>query len=115
MRIAAICATAFALLACGERSSEPAGAERIECAISGGEFERDCTVEAREEDRGIVLTIRNPRGGFRRLLLPTAGGDPVAADGAEPASVARLEGGGIEVAIGGDRFRLPPDSAAPAR
>jgi len=81
---------------------------RIDCRIGEAEtFERVCSVESADGENGRVLTLRKPDGGFRRLLITGDGRGVVAADGAERARVAILEGGGIEVEIGGDRFRLP--------
>jgi hypothetical protein len=96
------------LLACGgEGGREAPRGEAIECAIGGGAFERSCTLERRETGQGLVVTIRNARGGFRRLLLPRDGSGAVAADGAERAQVTVIADGRAEVAIGGDRYRLP--------
>ena len=80
---------------------------RIECRFGGLEqFERSCTYE-REGERSEIIVIRKPDGGFRRLRIVSDGRGVVAADGAEPARVTILTGDQIEVAIGGDRFRLP--------
>jgi len=114
---------AFAMLtlaACGETESgempvaAAAKAEaavednRIECLLRGGEqFERFCTVDHEQRPEGRILVLRKPDGGFRRLLVATDGRGVVAADGAEPAVVSILGDDRIEVAIGGDRFRLP--------
>ena len=57
-------------------------------------------------DTGL-LTLRNPNGGFHRLRIVNDGHGVVAADGAEAATVAIAGTGQIEVAIGGDRYRLP--------
>ena len=97
------------LVGCGGSAEEtrgPAGAA-IECAIGGGAFERSCTVERSEDSSGLTLTIRNARGGFRRLLLPRDGSGARAADGAERAAVTMLRDGRAEVSLGGDRYRLP--------
>jgi len=114
---------AFALLllaACGTgappaqdsngAAAPPPGApdNRIECKVAGAAvFERACTVESATGPNGRVLTIRKADGGFRRLLITSDGHGVVAADGAEPARVMLLPDHRIEVAIGGDRFRLP--------
>lgn len=95
------------LLACGRETEEARAGEAIECAIAGGAFERSCTMERRERPEGLTLTIRNEAGGFRRLLLPKDGSGAIAADGAEPARVSVFGDGRAEVAIGGDRYRLP--------
>ena len=44
---------------------------------------------------------------YRRLLVTRDGRGVVTADGAEQASVTPLNGGLIEVTVGGDRYRLP--------
>src|SRR4028119_1808852 len=82
----------------------------VECAIRGGAFERSCTVERSEGRDGLTLTIRNDRGGFRRLLLPRDGSGARAADGAERAQVTVLADGRAAVALGGH----PPPRAAAA-
>ena len=84
------------------------GAERIECAIaSSPTFERNCVVERAASGEGLTLTIRAPTGSFRRLLVTKDGRGVIAADGAEPAQVTPLGPDRIEVAISGDRYRLP--------
>ena len=101
---------ALALAACGDANRASAGADpdsRIECRSGDAVgFERICTLESVETADGRILTIRKADGGFRRLRV-AAGGGVVAADGAERARVTPLPGDRIEVAIGGDRFRLP--------
>lgn len=80
---------------------------RIDCRFAGADqFERSCTFE-REGADGTVLVIRKPDGGFRRLRIVEDGRGVIAADGAERAEVTILADNRIEVAIGGDRFRLP--------
>ena len=82
--------------------------DRIECRIgASASFEHYCTLEQADEERGRTLTIRKPDGGFRRLLVTGDGRGVVAADGAEPAIVTIIDDGRIDVAIGGDNFRLP--------
>ncbi|HEX8191730.1 MAG TPA: hypothetical protein VF552_02420 [Allosphingosinicella sp.] len=98
---------ALALLSCGESAEQKAAGPAIECAIGGGEFARTCTVERTEGREGLTLTIRNERGGFRRILLPRDGSGARAADGAERAAVTVLPDRRAEVALGGDRYRLP--------
>ena len=88
-------------------AADPAD-NRVECRLAGsGQFERFCTIERSEGASGATLTLRKPDGGFRRLLVATDGRGVVAADGAEPARVTILRDDRIEVAIGGDAFRLP--------
>lgn len=103
---------ALPLAACGESDSgqERAAAadEKLDCAIGGAEaFEPVCTVERATSGESLVLTVRAPGGGFRRLLVTTDGRGVIAADGAEEAVVTPLDGSRIEVAVGPDRYRLP--------
>ena len=88
-------------------ASAPEGAERIECAIGGGVFEAACAVDRAQSPEGLTLTVRSPSGSFRRLLVTQDGRGVVAADGVEQAVVTPLGPDRIEVAIGGDRYRLP--------
>ena len=102
--------------ACGEEGAEAPRGEVIECALDGAErFERNCTVEQREGDEGLTLTIRNEEGGFRRILIRRDGRGAVAADGAEPAQVRVIGGNRVEVSIGADRYLLPATLGGPAR
>ena len=91
----------------GAAAPEPGQPDnRIECMTgSAAAFERTCSVEIAEAPHGLIFTLRKADGGFRRLLQTNDGF--VAADGAEAAHVSPLQSGRIEVAIGGDRFRLP--------
>ena len=106
---------ALLLLSCGEGSRQgatsTAAAEddgRIECRIGAArDFERFCTIERSEGAEGRTLTVRKPDGGFRRLRVTDDGRGVVAGDGAEQAEVTIVADDRIEVAIGGDTFRLP--------
>ena len=97
--------------ACNPGATSGASAEdaaRIDCRIGGStQFERFCTLEIGSSDAGRTLLVRKPDGGFRRFLVTTDGRGVVAADGAEPAQVTIIADDRIEVAIGGDAFRLP--------
>jgi hypothetical protein len=107
----------LALAACGSGDTEASqdalaaaaeGAERIECAVEGAQaFEAVCAVERVAGADGLTLTLRSPSGSFRRLLVTTDGRGVIAADGAEQAAVTPLGADRIEVALGGDRYRLP--------
>jgi hypothetical protein len=89
------------------RAPEPLS---VECAIGDGvAFTRVCMVDQARDGEGVTLTIRNPQGGFRRLLV-TPAGEVTAADGAEPAEAAPLPDGRLEVTIGSDRYRIPAPS-----
>jgi hypothetical protein len=101
------------LSACGEtdsarQESAAAAEDRVECAMAGAAaFERRCEVERTSGSEGVVLTLRHPSGSFRRLLITSDGRGVAAADGAEQAVVTPVSDDLIEVAVGGDRFRLP--------
>lgn len=103
--------TLVLLAACGSQPTDPfdaADADRIECRVgAAADFDRACVVERTAGPDGLVLTIRHPDGGFRRLLVTSDGRGVVAADGAEPATVSVEGGDGIVVAIAGDTYRLP--------
>lgn len=87
-------------------AAEQAG--KVDCATEGAsDFATVCTVERSSSAEGLVLTIRSPSGSFRRLLVTSDGRGVVAADGADPANVSLIDGGRIEVAVAGDRYRLP--------
>lgn len=123
MRISSALALAVVLAACS--GQQPAGnaefenafaaantqAEdggRIVCAPAGNvAFARNCTLDRVQSAEGLLLTVRKPDGGFRRLLVVRDGRGVIAADGAEAAKVTVIADRQIEVAIGGDRFRLP--------
>jgi hypothetical protein len=111
-RISSALAPALALAACGgpdaTAPAPAADAPRIACALGdGADFGPDCTVERAETPEGPLLTLRHPDGGFRRLLVVDDGRGVIAADGAAAASVAMLGDNEIEVALDGDRYRLP--------
>lgn len=108
----------LALAACGrgqpssaqveaKQQAETAGNPRIACARGAAAFASTCTVEQTQGKEGLVLTIRHPDGAFRRLLVTQDGRGVIAADGAEVAKVTITGADGIEVALGGDRYRLP--------
>ncbi len=81
---------------------------KLVCAVSGATaFARVCDIERSETDKGLLLTVRHPDGGFRRLLVVKDGRGVVAADGAERAIVTPIGPKEIEVALAGNRYRLP--------
>jgi hypothetical protein len=79
----------------------------ILCATGQGALQRVCTVEQTQGERGLLLTLRHPDGGFHRLLVTRDGRGVVAADGAEPARVTIPDATSIDVALGDSRYRLP--------
>jgi hypothetical protein len=99
---------ALAAAACGDGAVPQPADDKIDCALAGSPgFDRICRVERTAGAQGLILTLRAPDGGFRRLLVTSDGRGVVSADGAEPARVTVLGAGAIEVAIGTDRYRLP--------
>ena len=102
---------ALSLLAgCGAEGRDASAADdgRIYCRIgNAAQFERFCTIERARGEEGLVLVVRKPDGGFRRLLVTEDGRGVAAADGAEAARVTIIGEDRIEVTIGGDTFRLP--------
>ena len=102
------------LVACGgaeeqqtNATANAAAADRIECAVSGStQFTRACAIERDPADRNS-LTLRHADGGFRKLQVTSDGRGVVAADGAVLAAVQVIADRRIEVAIEGDRYRLP--------
>lgn len=79
----------------------------IDCAHGATAVTRACTVDRQSGEDGLILTVRHPDGAFHRLLVTKDGRGVVAADGAEQAAVSVLGDGRIEIALGGDRYRLP--------
>jgi hypothetical protein len=105
---------ALGLAAC--HSGQPEGAPessadsggKIPCALVGAaDFSPVCTVERSEDADGLILTMRHPDGGFRRLRVMKDGRGVTAADGAVKAKVSLAGDRTIEVALAGDRYRLP--------
>jgi len=102
------------LAACGSttqsQNTETTTADngRIACAPQGAaDFKPVCALDRIEDGDGLTLVVHNPDGGFHRLRVTKDGRGVVAADGAEKARVTIVGAGEIEVAIGGDRYRLP--------
>jgi len=80
----------------------------ISCAVSGASvFSARCQVETARTKEGLILTLRHPDGGFRRLLVVKDGRGVIAADGADAALVKPIADNLIEVALAGDTYRLP--------
>jgi len=79
----------------------------ILCARGDGPLTRSCTVEQMQGSDDLILTVRQPDGGFRRLLATRDGRGVVAADGAQQADVSIAGNEGIDVVIGDDHYRLP--------
>jgi hypothetical protein len=109
-RISSALVLTLLLAACGSphKSAEAGSNGEIDCAPKGeSAFKRACTLDRISGDDGLSLVVHNPDGGFHRLRVTTDGRGVIAADGAESATVTVTGPGTIEVAIGGDRYRLP--------
>ena len=92
-------------------SKEAALDGRLDCALEGAKaFDRDCTITEMSGADGTVLVVGKADVGYRRLRIATDGRGVVSADGAEPAKVTIVNDGMIEVAVGGDRYRLPANT-----
>jgi hypothetical protein len=109
-KIAGVGLLCLALAGCDNNGSMQAAgtgsgrAAVADCAIgSRSGWARTCLVE----QAGAILTLRHADGGFRRFTILKDGRGLASADGAEPASIAILEQGQIEVSAGEDRYRLP--------
>ncbi len=84
---------------------------RIDCALEGAKaFARTCTIEEMSSAEGTILIVGRADTGYRRLAIAPGGRGLVSADGAEAANVTIVKDGLIEVAIGGDRYRLPANT-----
>jgi hypothetical protein len=116
LAVAALLSLPLAACGRGQPSSEQVAAQqrtetardsRIACAQGEATFASTCTIEHAQGKDGLILTIRHPDGAFRRLLVTQDGRGVIAADGAEVAKVTVVDADGIEVALGGNRYRLP--------
>lgn len=88
------------------RSAAVAG--RVFCALGGAEaFRLDCTMDRIASPEGQIVVLGRADAGYRRFRVATDGRGLVAADGAEAATVSVVDNGMIEVAVSGDRYRLP--------
>jgi hypothetical protein len=106
------CLASLALGACGADSgSQPpqsGEADRIECALAGSKkFERVCITETMPGEKGRILVVRHPDGGFRRFNILTDGRGLAPADGFDETTIKILGGGMIEVSSADDSYRLP--------
>ena len=98
--------------AAGSNAAEQASV--IDCAVGEGSgMGPDCTVETSQVDGDTILTISNPDGGFRRFRILPDGAGLESLTGADEAEQT-LDGDVLEIAVGGDRYRLPAAPKAPA-
>jgi hypothetical protein len=98
------------LASCGQEAPDALTADPdalIECALAGATaFIRECEVDQSRVQGETILVVRHPDGRFRRFTVTGDGTGVAAADGAQAAAVTLREGG-IEVAVGTDRYRFP--------
>jgi hypothetical protein len=98
--------TAVLLTGCGERTRAlEANGRDIACGPLGKPADVTCRLDVVDDKGNLQLTLRQPEGGFRKLLWPK-GGTLTASDGAEPLTTAPLAGGGVEARIGGWAYRI---------
>lgn len=108
-------AIGLTLAACGDGGTANgvegvSEADRIECALAGStKFERVCATETMPGEKGKMLVVRHPDGGFRRFNILTDGRGLAPADGFDETNIKILGGGMIEVSSGDDIYRLPAD------
>lgn len=88
-----------------EKAAGEIGSRTISCGPHTGEAVYSCLLEVDDRKGDLYLTLRQPEGGFRRLVWPKDG-ILAPADGAEPLEAMALKGGGVEVRIGGWRYRI---------
>jgi hypothetical protein len=97
------------LAACSQAAEAPRpdAGNAIECALSGATaFTPDCWAERAGTAALPALIVRHPDGGFRRFDVSGDDRGLAAADGADDVRVSRMNGG-LEVSVGGDRYRFP--------
>ena len=83
------------------------GPEHIACAVAGDTvFKPACAVERVTRGDTLMLVVRHPDGAFRRFEVVADGRGLAVADGADDAVIEPREGG-IDVKVGGDRYRFP--------
>ncbi len=105
----------FMLTACGDSGSGLVDsgmtedeAREIPCALDGESgFDTTCTRTLVPGEEGNQLILEGPDGSFRRFTILTDGRGLEATDGAQEPVIRILDNASIEVAIGGDRYRLP--------
>ncbi len=104
--------------AAGEGSSgAPAVSVKVPCALAGAKsYTAECAVERDSRDGKVLVTLRHPDGGFRRLIELDGGKRFAAADGSDEVAI-EANGKEIEVTLGDDHylFSVPSVTSAPAR
>lgn len=118
MRIYSAALLTIMLSACGDAGTATGAApaaDTIMCAVSGAtDFEPVCQLEQSQTETGLLLTVRHPGGGFRRLQVVQDGRGVIAADGADTAIITLRGTKEIEVVIAGDKYLLPATAKMPA-
>ena len=96
----------FVVASCGKIVRET-DETPVACALHGQRaFAPECRSMPIGKGDSWAMTIHHPDGGFRRFLVDAAGA-VTSADGAERVEQARTADGIVEIAVGGDRYRLP--------
>jgi glucose/arabinose dehydrogenase len=87
-----------------EAAASPAS---VPCALKGAkEFKADCLIERSTEGGKIMVLVRHPDGGFRRLIELDGGKRYAAADGAQRAELT-ANGKEVEVTVEDDHYLFP--------
>ncbi|HEX7858313.1 MAG TPA: hypothetical protein VF503_31915 [Sphingobium sp.] len=98
--------SALLLAGCGGGAQQAEGDSRpIACGPAHAAPDQSCLLQVKNDEGTLRLTLRQPEGGFRRLVWPKDG-ELASADGAEPLDVKRLPGGGVEAHIDGWLYRI---------
>ncbi|HLT43197.1 MAG TPA: hypothetical protein VK000_00900 [Luteimonas sp.] len=115
MRAAGAAAMMLVAAGCSPQAGSASAADPdslIECAVGGAAaYARECSVERVRQDGAEVWLVRHPDGGFRRFEVLDGGAGFATADGADAAEVSPGPGG-LEVAVGADRYRFPAEASA---
>ena len=94
--------------AAGQTQQGAAGAViSVPCALAGAKGYTDvCAIERASLDGKVLLTLRHPDGGFRRLIELDGGRRFAAADGSAEVAI-EANGQEIEVTLGEDHYLFP--------
>ncbi|TXC69116.1 hypothetical protein FSZ31_09315 [Sphingorhabdus soli] len=81
---------------------------KVSCALGDEQqFTDSCTLQRLVGSDRTTIVLGRGDVGFRRFVMTADGRGLITADGAEPARVSIVGDAEVEVAVGGDRYRLP--------
>ena len=88
-------------------SGASAASSKVPCALAGAKsYTAECVLERDSRDGKVLVTLRHPDGGFRRLIELDHGKRFAAADGSDEVAIA-ANGKEIEVTLGDDHYLFP--------